>query len=279
MHGDLIKAHAPMEIYYSTWRYPEQNYTLHAHDFYEFYLFLKGDVTYVVEDCAIPLVPGDLVIVPPGKFHRAAFDDLSKPYERIIAYVSREHLQSLRAPGFSAGAYIDAQSALRAYRRRLPPEDVKAWVQLQRSCVAADLPPARQLEHLCQLGALIARACAHQASDAPPAPGGVIESVVSYINEHYQEDLTLEMLSRRFFLTEAHLSHLFRRYAHLSVHRYITAKRMMLARTLLAQGTPPQEVCSRCGYRDYSSFYRAFTRAEGLSPRCYCAKQQASGAP
>lgn len=268
VHGDIIQAGMPMEIHYSTKRSTERFPALHTHEFYELYLFLKGEATYIVEDYAHVMSPGDLLIVPPGKFHRAAFDDLHKPYERLLVYVSMDTLQRIQVPGFSAAERIQAMASARAYCRPLPPEDVEAWLRLYRD--ASTQRPAQLLSAMCQLGMLIARLCDQDqtAEEVLPATG-VIGPIIAYINDHYREELTLELLSQQFYMTQTHLSHLFRRYARLSVHQYITAKRMMLARTLLDQGATPQEASAQCGYQDYSSFYRAFVKAEGQSPRQY----------
>ena len=269
MHGDDIRAGKPFELYHSTWRSRERYPALHTHDFYEFYLFLQGETTYIIEDYAHVLAPGDMIIVPPGKFHRAAFDDLEKPYERLLAYVSAEAMRSISTPGFSASAHIDSLVQTRSYCQPLSAEDVEAWQRLYRDAAADPLRPARQLTTLYQLSSLIIRLCDQRPTPQDLPAAGMIGPIISYINEHFCEDLTLEQLSQLFYMTPTHLSHQFRRYARLSVHQYITAKRMMLARTLLVQGHTPQEVSVQCGYQDYSSFYRAFMKAEGSAPRKY----------
>lgn len=269
MHGDDIRSGKEYEMYHSTWRSTLRYPALHAHDFYEFYLFLQGEATYIIEDYARVLSPGDLIIVPPGRLHRAAFDNLDRPYERLLAYVSTDALRSIALPGFSAVEQLDHLARGRQYCQPLSPGEVDGWRQVFRDAETDGDDPARRLITRYQLFALIARLCARRPGEQSlPASGGMA-AVVSYINEHFCEDVTLEQLSQRFYLTPAHLSHQFRRYAHLSVHQYITAKRMLLARVLLTQGVAPQEAGSRCGYQDYSSFYRAFVKTEGVSPRQY----------
>lgn len=270
MHGDDIRAGKDWELYYSTWRSKERFPALHTHDFYELYLFLKGEATFIVEDYAHTLTPGDMVIVPPGKFHRAAFNDLDMPYERLLVYVSTDTLQRMQVPGFSAAQRIDTMAQGSAYCRPLSAEDVESWLRFYREATTLPQRPSQQLATACQLGMLLARLCDlyHDEEETLPATG-VIGPIIRYINDHYREELTLEQLSQQFYMTPTHLSHLVRRYASLSVHQYITAKRMILARTLLRQGATPQEVSSQCGYQDYSSFYRAFLKTEGASPRQY----------
>lgn len=274
MHGDDIHAGQGYEMYYSTWRSKERFPALHVHDFYEVYLFFRGEASYIVEDYAHDLMPGDLVIIPPGKFHRAAFSDLNAPYERLLVYISADAMRAMHFGGFSISERLDAMAQTGAYFHPLSPEDAQSWLRCYQEATGQSQRPSQPLLTLCQLSILLTRLCDACQEDAEILPAtGVIGPIIRYINEHYREALTLEHLSRQFYMTPVHLSHLFRRHARLSVHQYITAKRMMLARSLLLQGASPQEVSVQCGYQDYSSFYRAFTKAEGTPPRAYQSHQ------
>jgi AraC-like DNA-binding protein len=51
-----------------------------------------------------------------------------------------------------------------------------------------------------------------------------------------------------------------------SVHRYISEKRILLARNLIMSGTPSTAACLECGFKDYSSFSRAFKNQLGILP-------------
>ena len=41
----------------------------HSHDYYEFYFFMEGDVTYMVDGNTYPFAPGDYLLIPPGLPH------------------------------------------------------------------------------------------------------------------------------------------------------------------------------------------------------------------
>jgi AraC-like DNA-binding protein len=93
--------------------------------------------------------------------------------------------------------------------------------------------------------------------------------ILEYINEHYQEDLSLDDLANRFFISKYHLSREFNRIVGTSVYRYIIQKRLIMARQMMAAGTSTSEVSQLCGFGDYSNFYRAFTNEYQISPRKY----------
>ena len=110
---------------------------------------------------------------------------------------------------------------------------------------------------------------------APCRPNGgeLIPMVLDYIEEHYGEPLNLEQLAASFYVSKYYLSHLFSKKTGISLFRYLTQKRLMEARQLLARGVPPSEVCQRCGFGDYANFYRAFKEQFGQSPRDFSGKE------
>ena len=90
--------------------------------------------------------------------------------------------------------------------------------------------------------------------------------MLHYIGRHINETLTLDTIAERFFVSKYHLSHTFTREVGVSLHRYITMRRLLMARQLLATGMSAGQVSSTCGFSDYTSFYRAFKAEYGISP-------------
>jgi AraC-like DNA-binding protein len=70
-------------------------------------------------------------------------------------------------------------------------------------------------------------------------------------------------------VSAAYLSRLFRANMNTTVTAYLRFKRMEYARLLLREGLPLVDVCSRCGYDDYSYFIAAFRRQTGTTPIRY----------
>ena len=96
-----------------------------------------------------------------------------------------------------------------------------------------------------------------------------IRQVIAYIDQNFQQRLSLCHLANTFFVSKYHLSHEFKRVAGVSVYRYIILRRLSVAKNNLKAGKTPMNACRICGFRDYANFYRAFKREYGLNPGQY----------
>ena len=94
-----------------------------------------------------------------------------------------------------------------------------------------------------------------------------IIAVLNYLGEHLTEDISIDTLSSRFFLSRSYLMHTFKEQTGYTIGSYLSTKRLLLAKDLIAEGTPITEVCYACGFKNYSTFSRAYKKSFGEAPR------------
>lgn len=94
-----------------------------------------------------------------------------------------------------------------------------------------------------------------------------VYEIISYLHTHYQEELTLEELAKRFYTNKYSLCALFREATGSSPNRYLIQCRLQKAKELLIQGLSVENVCQQTGYNNLSHFSRAFKRFAGMSPK------------
>ena len=108
------------------------------------------------------------------------------------------------------------------------------------------------------------------ASKSQNSASSLVATAKTYIDEHYQKDLSLDEISRSLNISPYYFSRLFREEAGITFIEYLTGIRLSHAKQLLENDTiPVKDVCSAVGYQDPNYFSRLFRRAEGVSPSEY----------
>ena len=91
--------------------------------------------------------------------------------------------------------------------------------------------------------------------------------VLRYILDHLGEELTVESLSKRFFISRYYLMHRFKAVTGYTVHQYISQKRLLRAGELIRAGVPVMKAAEQAGFPEYSTFLRAFQNTFHTSPK------------
>ena len=241
---------------------------VHHHDFYEVYFLLGGQVEYWVEGRILRPSAGDLLLINPMELHRPMVHSNSETYERIVLWINKAYLESLTQDGQLSRCFDPSLPNL----IRLTGSErttMTAWLSnLVRESYSRDFCSEYSafgifLQFMVQLNRI---ALHTQPQQEETAVSDLVDQVLHHIGRHIHEELTLDGLAERFFVSKYHLSHTFTREVGVSLHRYITIRRLLMARQLLSAGVPAGQVSSACGFFDYTSFYRAFKAEYGISP-------------
>lgn len=97
-----------------------------------------------------------------------------------------------------------------------------------------------------------------------------VAAVKNYIYEHYNEDLNLEMLAEKVYLSSGYLSFIFKRETGMNLNRYIKVFRMEKARELLrSTNMKVAQISDKVGFANVSYFCRSFREYYGSSPESY----------
>lgn len=261
---------------YEIFRYKDaymKEVALHHHDFYEVYYFLSGNVQYNIESRSYLLSPGDVLLISPMELHQPMFGAEQRSYERIVLWIDKRFLEGFSLPGQTFSTCFD--TTLPGHTNLLRPEGIMRQLlafQLEQLLQESESEEAYSeicsLSYLAQVLTLLNRlAMKVKQEGVKPAQDSVVYYVLTYINEHYSEDLSLDYLANKFFTSKYHLSREFGRLVGTSVHRYIVQKRLVMAKQMMSNGIPSTEVYQHCGFGDYSNFYRAFKAEYQITPK------------
>ena len=94
-----------------------------------------------------------------------------------------------------------------------------------------------------------------------------INEILSYINEHYTEDIYLEGLAGQFDISPSYLSKLIKEHCGMTFVSYLASLRVEQAKKLLLETKLSiTDIYMQCGFNNRTTFIRTFKKATGLSP-------------
>ena len=252
-----------------------QKLDYHYHEFDKLILLLNGRVTYVVEGVTYFLQPWDILLVQHNMIHRPIIDP-TEPYERIVVWLGRDWLATRSDPGEALDTcfHTARERGFHLLRvdgnRRL--QYMQTIQQLEESLCSREFGAGRLSDTLCQQLLIAVNRDLLRSRTAAEAQDSYrvdpkMEEILKYIAQHLEEDLSVDALAKRFFLSRYYLMHRFKAVTGYSVHQYISQKRLLRAGELIREGVPVMKAAEQAGFSEYSTFLRAFQNTFHMSPR------------
>lgn len=254
---------------------------LHYHDFYKIIVFYGGNVTYMIEGKSYVLEPGDVILVNRGDIHKPTVD-FSQPYERSIFYVSAEYLERCRTAFYDPFFCFLQAAEKKSYVLRC-----RAFFETEAGRILAEMEQKKSGYGTNERQALLFqlfllsfnRICKGEDGDGMERADSIyhkkIGELLTYIKEHLFEELSVEELSARFYVSKYHMMRQFKKETGYTIHKYITEKRIAAAKEKLLAGVPAAKVSEECGFMDYSTFLRAFQSCVHMPPTEFVRSYQA----
>ena len=248
---------------------------LHSHDYYEFYFFLEGDISMQIGQETFPIKYGDVMLIPPHLPHRPIIQSHKVPYRRFVFWISQEycsHLLQLSPDYIYLMQYVETSKTYLFHNDRITFNTIQSLIlRLIEEMHSERFGRAAQIT-LCVNDLVLFLNRLIYARNVPSSPGeekDLYRQLTAYIEEHLDENLPLEKLADEFYVSKYHIAHVFKDRIGISIHQYITKKRLALCKEAILGNANISEVYQMYGFGDYSSFYRAFKKEYGISPKDY----------
>ena len=257
-----------IRIWYSDipWRYET-----HDHSAVEILLTLEGMVTYTIEDKIYQVRKGEILIVPPDTLHSLSMGEGSSRYlflfesDAIMAMRDLKAMASYFHKPFHLRDGSDAHVRIRelllrareAYEKR-----EMMWNTMCYSCI---------LRVYATLGQRYLSGIKPRTGDnMRNMDSEVINAVMTYINNHYREELSLEDVARFAGFSRYYFSRSFKRQTGYSFKDYLCQKRLQVAMDLrIRTNRSMRDVAIESGFGSVATFNRVFREKKGCTPTQY----------
>ncbi|WP_286311318.1 AraC family transcriptional regulator [Romboutsia ilealis] len=248
----------------------------HHHDFSKIVILIDGDLTYYIEGKAYILKPWDILFINKNEIHKPVINP-NKYYERIVIWLNPDFMAKYAQGNNNLlkcfeVAIKNNYNLLRLNIKSI--EIIKNIIQDIQSCDNSNEFGSEILKEslFVQLMVLMNRLFLNSDKNRDLEDiqyDKTIEGVLNYINSNLENDLSIDTIASNFFISKYYLMRKFKSQIGSSIHNYIIQKRLILAKSLISEGLTMSNVCSKCGFNDYSSFVRAFKKVYGVSPSNY----------
>lgn len=238
---------------------------IHYHAEYELYYLLDGRTSYFIGDEIYSVKKGDFVFVPKGVLHMTD-SETCKYNERLLLSFGEKVFDQRVLP------MLEQMGKMRVFcisEKYLPLVD-DIWLRIER-----EYSKRREEQELLvdlyiqELVVLLYRYRNEWEADIRESDK-IIYTISEYLSANYEQDITLEKLSRRFGLSQAYLSRKFKAVTGMGISQYLTYVRVTNAENLLRETRLSiTEIAERCGFNDSNYFSSVFKKVKDMTPLTY----------
>lgn len=259
------KEHSSIRIWPSE---VEAYYDNHVHSAIEVLMPLRGTAVYQLPEETYRVEPGQILFLPSGCPHT-----LTEPgdIQRYLLLFEPGPLYTLQdMPLVSVMTqhpiYLRDPSPIRDQVTRLLKETVECYDQRE------DMWNTQCYAYLLQIYAILGRHYLEAESPHQPAvrrriDAEIMNSVLTYISEHYMEDIALEDAASFAGFSKYYFSRVFKEYSGISFSEYLLVKRLNAASNLLIRTNQPiREVGRAAGFGSVATFNRIFREQKKCTP-------------
>ncbi len=248
------------------------SFELHSHTTYEIFVLKSEKAVFYADGTIYPMRKDDVIIFNSKELHNISFDN-TQPYERIVI-----HFNPVIALPYDTEKYkmLNLFNARKNGKNNYIPremlEKTSFFVLLEKAEYMISNPSDYtdiylQTLFIQLLIELNNASSLSEIKDYPKLSNEKIRNILSYINDHLTETISLDCVAAEFHMSKSNLCHLFKNTTGFSVKQYITYRRIALAQKLMADGCSTLEASVAAGFNDYSNFYKTFKKFMSKPPK------------
>ena len=247
---------------------------IHIHDCYEIYYSISGGKQFLIDNRFYDINPGDLFIINQFESHYVSQIN-NMVHERIVISIHPDFLKEISTIKTDLSYCFTERDQLFSHRISLNKEQQNRFLYFISKITTSNefgsdmIERAAFMEMMVMINSLFINNHSSEIADSSFQYNQQVQEILAYINQHITEAITVEQLAEQFYISTSYICRIFKATTGTTINKYINARRITIAKSLLTMGLGVSEVCEKCGFNDYSNFLKAFTKAVGISPKKY----------
>lgn len=246
----------------------------HTHPFCELYFYVSGKCSYIVENGVYEPMPGTVIFTRGGEMHGVRIEE-DCVYERYYFQIQPHLAETFGFPallrcfydrphGENNSIVLPFHTARECFSLLERTENLFCGGERD----AGPLALAAFFELLHKVSQYAENPAAQPETQARSP---IVNTAMRYINDHLADIRSPSDLAAKLYVRREYLSRQFTTHIGITLGRYLTMKRVALAKSLLSQGQGKslEEICMLCGWQDYNYFITVFRQETGETPMRY----------
>lgn len=250
----------------------EETMAIHIHDCYEIYYSISGGKQFLIGNKLYEINPGDLFVINQFESHYV-FQVSKIIHERIVISIHSNFLKSISTDETDLNYCFTHRDENFSHRIQLDKEQQNRFIYFINKIISAKGFGADMIEYSSFIELMIYLTKIFIDNEdsliVSYKHNNQIQEIIYYINDNVTNDITVKHLAEHFFLSESYICRIFKLATGTTINKYITARRISIAKSMLLNGSNINDVYLECGFNDYSNFLKSFKKAVGVSPKKY----------
>lgn len=240
-------------------------YALHSHSHWSLGAITEGQSTFVYRDDRYHVRQGELVLMNPEWAHACNPID-NKPWGYLMLYVDTDWITHLR---HRLGLLEELQW------QDIATAVIEDTALYEGYCALAEflLDPQREIQDkqadVAEYLSALMLALSEQPVRQPPSIPDRLKTLVTHLDQHCTEELSMGDLSAYSGYSPSHLSRVFKQHFGMTPHAYLINRRIQHSQHELKAGNPLADIALNAGFADQAHFQRTFKRLVAATPQQY----------
>lgn len=274
---ELYDDNPGFRLHHTTGNFAGKSTTQYLHYDIElcFIYFICGVGEIKIEGKQYKIEDGDLILLKPSELYHCIVED-GTYHERLVLYFNSNLLKNF---GYIGTDFFEPfYKRMDGYENKIPKTVIKSQkidviilelLELIKKTNGADkiVSVCKVIEILAKLRTVISENLSECGLEIKES--NLINSVITYINQNFNHDISLDEISKEFYIDKFYISRLFKEQVGVTIWNYVIFRRLTAFNDLICADTSIEDAYMRVGFQNYSNFFRLYKKHMNMTPSQY----------